>query len=509
MNPPTPAARTDWALPLWLLVIFESLVLFVMNRRRTLGGDEFNMIFTAQKPLLAGLLWQQDYSAPLYQLSLRPFLDSDTPPVWLLRAPAIVFSLASMVAAWFLVKRLFSRSAAVITVAFIAMSPLYAAQSVQARPYTMFTFFSIASMLAFLALLESRPRRWSTAAYLAATVLLVYSHYYGFLVIAAQVAYAAVELKGRRDRALLQRLALAFAIVFVLSLPALWLISRYLLHGASGVTGWIRRPERTDLLFLRQTGVLFGDELLSAAFLAAIAAILWPRESRGRWWTWWTERRAELLCLAWIGFGLYFLVAVSYFVRPIYVPRYGLPVMVPLAALLAVTLQRIRTPWHWLVAGALLTLPAARLLQLDLREDGRDYVHLVEALHAENADGSPVFVGHLPYLPDFRNCELYGLRYYGWSTDEDEPLLPLTREANGDVALHDGDVLPRDRRVFVATGIGAAGIESWLSGRGRAYRRQDFGGLSLIEIERSGFPGHWLSDGSASDAPAPPRSTAE
>jgi len=509
MNPTKPAPRVDRALPLWLLVLFESAVLFVMHRRRTLWGDEFNMIFTAQKPLLAGLLWQQDYSAPLYQLILRPFLESDTPPVWLLRAPAIAFSLASLVAAWVLVRRLFSRGAAAIAIAFVAVSPLYAAQSVQARPYTLFTFFSIASMLAFLGLLETPPRRWSLAAYVTATVLLVYSHYYGFLVIAAQVAFAAGELAGTRNRALLQRLARGFGAVGLASLPALWLISRYLLGSTSGVTGWIRRPERTDLLFLRQTGILFGDELLSIVFLVAIAILLWPRESRKGWRGWWCDHRAEMLCLSWVGFGLYFLVAVSYFIRPVYVPRYGLPVMVPLAALLAAALQRVRTPWRCVAAAALLTLPAARLLQLGLREDGRDYVHLVDALRAENTDGSPVFVGHLPYLPDFRNCELYGLRYYGWAPDESEPLLPLARERNGDVSLRDGDLLPRDRRVFVMTGIGAAGIESWLSGRGRAYRRQDFGGLSLIEIERAGAPGRWLSDGAQSDARVPPRSTAE
>ncbi|HXZ84836.1 MAG TPA: glycosyltransferase family 39 protein [Myxococcota bacterium] len=499
-------------MPLWIVVVFESLVLFAMHRRRTLWGDELNLLFTAQKPLVQGLLWQQDYSAPLYQLILRPFLTSDTPPEWLLRAPALAFSIASLVAAWFFVKQLFSRSAAVIALAFIALSPLYAAQSVQARPYTLFSFLSIASMLAFRALLEPRRSRWSLTAYVAASSLLVYSHYYGFLVIAAQLAFAAVELAGTRDRGLLRKLGVAFGSVGVASLPALWLISRYLRSGAAGVSGWIKRPERTDLLFLRQTGTLFGDELLAVVFLVAIAVALWPRpanERTGSWRAWWCERRAEMLCLSWIGFGLYFLVAVSYLVRPIYVPRYGLPVMVPLAALLASALLRIRVPWRWLVVAALLTLPAARLLQLDLREDGRDYLHLVDALRAQNADQSPVLVGNLPYLPDFRNCELYGLHYYGWAADESESLLPLVRTASGDVALRDGDLLPRDRRVFVVTGIGAGGVEAYLQARGRAYRRQDFGTLSLIEIERAGVPGRWLSDAQSSDGPAPPRRTGE
>jgi len=518
MTRPTPASpRGLRDVPLLGFVILQSLIIFAVQQRRTLWGDEFNMLLTARKPLREGLLWLQDYSAPLYQLVLRPFLTSDTPPVWLLRAPAFAFSIATVVAAWFFIERLFSRRAALIALCFIVLNPVFGLYSIQARPYTMFAFFSVASMWSFSALFAPRSDRSSAlVAWVVSSVLLVYSHYYGFLVLGAQGVFAAIELLGRRDRRLTLRIALAFAAIGVSCLPALWLISRYVRSGNAGMVGWIPRPERTDLLFLRQAGVLFGEEMLAIVCLAAAAFTIWrgdaqeihPDESPS-WWAWWSHRRGALLCALWIGFGLYFLVFVSYAVRPIYVSRYGLPIQVPLAAFLGAALARLRMPWLPLAVGALLTLPAARLLQSDLRDDARDYTHLIEALRAENTDQSPVYVTNLPYLPDFHNTELIGLRYYGYQSDESEPLVELARDRNGQVVLAEGVTLPREYRLFVVAAIGAPAIEGKLQGEGRAYRRQDFGTLTLLEIEKAGEPGRWLVTPAVGDGPAPPRRTAE
>ena len=503
--------------PLLAFLALQTAIIAVVHAHRTLWSDEFNLLITARKPLVEGLLWLQDYSAPLYQLSLRPFLSSDTPPAWLVRAPAFAFSLATVVAAWLFVKELFSRRAAAIALAFLVLDPLFALLSAQARPYTLFAFFSVASMGAFCAQLGARPRPWALAGWIASSVLLVYAHYYGLLLLAAQLAFSALELACTRDSRLARRLAAGFAAIAVLVLPALWLISRYVLSGAAGTVGWIPRPERTDLLFLRQSGILLGDELLTIVCLAAIAFSLARSDSpdsRRGWRPWWESHRAEMLCLLWIAFGLYFLVLVSYAMRPIYVSRYGLPVVVPLAAFLGAALARIRMPWQLAAVLALLSLPAARLLQLDLRPDARDYEHLIDALRVRNTDGSPLYVGDLPYLSDFVNTEVTGLRYYGYADGETETLLPLVRGADGQVQLRDGSLLPSDRRVFVlsVSGVGTPAIEAYLQGEGRAYRRSDFGALSLIELERTGTQGRWLSPSASpaqGDAPAPPRRTGE
>jgi hypothetical protein len=484
--------RARWA-PLVLFVALQSLLIFIVHERRTLWADEFNLLFTARLPLVEGLLWMQDYSAPLNHLLLRPLLESDAPPAWLLRAPTFVFSIASVVGAWLLVKALFSRRAALIALLFIVLNPVFALYSVQARPYMLFTFFSIASMAAFRSIVQTRPTAWNVTVWIASSILLVYAHYYGFLVIAAQLVFAGVEVVGRRELRFAQWLAGGFAAIGVAALPALWLVSRYVLSGASGAVGWIKRPERTDLLFLRQAGALFGDEILCTVFLAAIAVVVVYGDSGDRrttgaptWWSWWCERRSAMLCGLWIGFGLYFLVLVSYTVRPVYVARYGLPCEIPLAAFLGAALARVRIPWQQLLVAALLMLPAARLYQLDLREDARDLPHLVEALRSQNSDQSPVFVGNLPYLPDFRNCEVYGLRYYGYGGADDASLLQMARGRDGEIELRDGSVLPRDRRVFVVTGVGADVVESYLRVEGRPYGRADFGYLALLEIEPAG-----------------------
>ncbi len=504
-------SKTRWhlglqAMPILIFVTLQALIVLIVHRHRTLWADEFNLLITVRRPFVEGLLQLQDYSAPLNQLILRPFVTNDTPPEWLLRAPTFAFSIASVVAAWYFVKALFSRRTAVIALLFIILNPVFALYSVQARPYMLFTFFSIISMRAFYSIVTTRPTSWNIGAYVLSSILLVYSHYYGFLVIAAQVVFAAVEFAGGRDRRIVPRLGWAFGSIGLATLPALWLISRYVRSGAAGAVGWISRPERTDLLFMRQAGALFGDEILCVVLLLAVVVTVSHGESDSRdvtgsptWWRWWCERRAAMLCLLWIGFGLYFLLLVSYSVRPIYVARYGLPVEVPLAAFLGAALSRIKMPWLPLVVGALLTLPAARLFQRDLREDARDYTRLIETLHSEQVDPTSLFVGHLPYLEDFRNAEVYGLHYYGYDTDESELLLTMVRNPNGEIALRDGNILPQDRRVFVVTAVGESALEAYLQGEGRAYRRFEFGHLMLLELEKAGARGQWLADGRQSE----------
>jgi hypothetical protein len=64
----------------------------------------------------------------------------------------------------------------------------------------------------------------------------------------------------------------------------------------------------------------------------------------------------------------------------------------------------------------------------------------------------------------------------------------MARTPSGEIELRDPENLPRDERVFVVTAIGMAEIDAWLRGRGRAYRRLDFGPLALFEIEPVGAP---------------------
>ena len=224
-------------------------------------------------------------------------------------------------------------------------------------------------------------------AYVLTSILLVYSHYCAFLVIAAQIVFAVVEIAGTRDRKLVRRMSWAFGAIGAAALPAVWLMSRYVTAGAPGVVGWMKRPERTDLLFVRQAGALLGDELLCVVVLLAVAVALRngaSGEQRNpaspRWWAWWSERRATMLCLLWIVFGLYSLVLVSYAVRPIYMPRYSLPVEVPLAALIGAGLCRVRMPWPRSSAGALCCMRSRSATTCTHRR-----VHRLIATPSENA----------------------------------------------------------------------------------------------------------------------------
>jgi len=478
-----------------LTIAFWSVALtFLIDR--SLWSDELAGILTAQRPFTDGLLQLQDYAAPLYQMVLRVLMNSEYPPEWLVRLPALLASVLALAAVWFMAKGMFGRRAAAIAVLLVAVNPMFMKYAGEARPYSMFLLFSVLSMFAFYRFLERRDAVRGIL-YVAATVLLVYAHYYGFFVLAAQAAYAASRISiVQEDRRRWKAPAASFLAVALASLPALFLISRFYLSGVRGIVGWIDRPQLIDLLWVRQTGELMGDGSLSALCLAAIVAALVrvrpavpdsagekPAEHAGRE-AWWLDREPVLLCLYWMAFSLYLPLVISYVWRPVYIDRYGFPVLVPLAMILSSVVARFRFKYMAAAAAMLSALLAYNTAQHLAGVSKVDYAATVYALDQLNKDGSPVYVTHYPYCEGYRNPELYGLRYYGYKGKD---IRLLTMAYPDFTKIADPGAIPKDRRIFVVAFNKWPAVEAYFRSQWRAYRILHFGYMHLFEIEKEGI----------------------
>jgi 4-amino-4-deoxy-L-arabinose transferase-like glycosyltransferase len=117
--------------------------------------------------------------------------DSET----ILRAPSVVAGILSIVAIFFLGRRLYCDRAGVVAAGLLAASwfPIYYSQD--ARPYAFLLLFSITTTHQWHAIATSlatggRPSRSAMAGFVGSTIALAYTHYFGLLLVAVHGACA-------------------------------------------------------------------------------------------------------------------------------------------------------------------------------------------------------------------------------------------------------------------------------------------------------------------------------
>ncbi len=143
-----------------------------------------------------------------------------------------------------------------------------------ARSYALLVLLILASCLAFVTALEN-PSRKTLLAYVLASALSLYMHYFASLVLLVQFAtlLALRPAPGRR-----KRWAVAIAAIIVLCLPELVFAAR---AGSQGVE-WIGTPTFSDLVRL-PSGLVGGTAL--AVLLSALACYGFVRSyAAGRRW---------------------------------------------------------------------------------------------------------------------------------------------------------------------------------------------------------------------------------
>jgi hypothetical protein len=478
-----------------LCAIF-SFLLYIIHIKSNLWTDEFIMLLTARRELVDSLMQLEDYSAPLYQLILRLIIKHNFPPEWIIRVPAYVFMMLGLISTWYFTKNIFSRRVAIITVILMSINPLLLRYGAEARPYSMFLFFSVTSMGIFYKFITSESIKYKYALlYVVVTSLLLYTHYYGFLVLLSQISYSIFTMYIRSyNRQQKTFIGITFLIIIAISIPSFMLASRYILDGAKGIIGWIERPRLTDLISFRQAGILLGDEMLSVlCIISFVIALSYnniyinnleiKNDSRhdyvGIIKYWWINRDKNILCIFWIISNLYILLVISYFGRPIYEERYALPVIVPLLILISLIIARFRVISIIVIMSALCVLPLSDSMDL-IKKDRFYYYRMISKIREINHDRSPVFVTNYPYCDGFINPEIYGMKYYGY----DESNLHLLELPYYDfIGRKEPNIELENRRMIVVAHGGKRILENYIRKIKRNYQIFKYGNLWLFEVE--------------------------
>lgn len=192
-----------WGLLLTILLTGWTLDLARLGER-SLWADEGKTAHLARKAEAQGA-WatvREDYGHPLHTLLTIGVLEVGGSEM-LLRFPSAMAALLALPLAYAIGARLMSRAAGLAGAFLLAISRYALGYAQEARTYALLEMLALLSLWCLLQALDApratRTRWW--LAYWASSVLLVYTHMFAWLALAAETLFAACLLLGRSWRA--------------------------------------------------------------------------------------------------------------------------------------------------------------------------------------------------------------------------------------------------------------------------------------------------------------------
>ena len=249
-----------------LLFILAVLVRLYDLSTESLWVDEVFTIRTAQ--LEPGELINavsQDNHPPLYPLILHYWMQLSGDSTWSLRFPSVFFGIITIYLSYLLASKLADQQTAVFAIALIAVSYMHIQYAQEIRSYTLTLVFALASLYTFLLILE-RNSASRIAAYVSSTLLLIYTHYWGFAVLLCEVMYFIyLKFQNRKIHLRLSHYILILLTLLVLYLP--WLKIFYLRLIDVKREFWVQSP---DFFTIPKTFLVYAGTFTPFGIIALI-----------------------------------------------------------------------------------------------------------------------------------------------------------------------------------------------------------------------------------------------
>lgn len=331
--------------------------------------------------ILAGL--SQDLHPPVYGILLhgwtRLFGESEAA----LRSLSALFGVLLIFVVYRFAKDLSGSRTAFYAALITALSTFHVYYSQEARSYTLMALLAAASFRYFFRLVE-RPRASDAAWYLVCTTLLLYTHSFGLLTVAAENLVYAVRFFIRRPAGPLRWTFWAALQLILGLLWSPWVLISLGQTRAIGPESWISRPDFGSFLHALRT--LAGGFKLLGFYGAAIVLGLRTLRGGGR------SFEAGAL-LAWAGTVVVIPLAVSWVWTPVFVARYLAAATVPLILLAAIGIASIEKALPRRTAAAILVLFCLHSLYLaDRRIDKEEWRPMAAYLSSEARPGELVIL---------------------------------------------------------------------------------------------------------------------
>src|SRR5579871_2246112 len=219
------------------------------------------------------LLWWREANMSFYYVLLRAWLHCGESPFFI-RSLSAAISVATIVAVYWLARMLYDGRVAVIAVALFTFNAYSVRYAQEARSYSLFVLLATLSS-SFLVMWLRQRTRLNRIAYVLASALAVYAHFYALLLVASH--WIAVRGTGALEIASdpqirMKELRRAWIAIGIAAASLLIFVAKT----GAGPIKWIPRPGLRDVLRLFEDLSGAANWWLPAILVAACIAALVP-----------------------------------------------------------------------------------------------------------------------------------------------------------------------------------------------------------------------------------------
>ncbi len=368
----------------------------------------------------------KDVHPPAYQLLMWLSYQIFGYNEWAGRLPSALAGMLTVPVIYFLARELFSSRVGLYAAALAVTNYylLYYAQ--EARSYALLSFLCSLSFLYLLRVINT-PSKRNLIFYIAATLALLYTHYFAFVLMAAQglVVCFYIYSTGWSNRPLLMYAAIAAGTLVVATAPLVPIIARK----AAINNFWIQQPEPGFLIDYFQRYFHSGVVATVMLILICIAASgLFLKAQSGK------VRFGVFALLVWISMGYFLPWLRGLIAQPVLTDRNTIMLVPPLLILAGYGLSLISKLWlqRLIVAGLLCYSLYVLFFNLDYYERIRknQYREITQAMSA--------FEPALPVYTFKQNEDKYNVYFI----QQQSPLLAEDAIALGAFSDKEQDIIP-------------------------------------------------------------------
>jgi mannosyltransferase len=286
-------------------------------------------------------LWNQEDNMAFYYFLLHFWMRMGG-SVAFIRGFSVLISVATLPLVYILGKRLFDRRTGLVAAWLLAINAYHIYYAQEARSYALVVLLTVLSSLIFVRnLQEPESAKWG--AYTAVSVLLIYSHFFGGLVMVAHGVFLwylkreDVTWQPFRKSAIRSAYLVSPVVVF--------------LAGTGYPILWIKRPRLETIWYFLLAYTGNGGLRLFALYLIPVLLA-----GFGAWKAWRANGRrldnwSRAFVLVWLIFPILAVLVVS-LALPLFVNRYLIPCLPALVLIAAAGITSIRPKWLGLILCA-------------------------------------------------------------------------------------------------------------------------------------------------------------
>lgn len=345
--PPLTASRRLEAAGLAGIVAVGAALRFYALGRESIWIDEAHSVRLASVPLTRIVeMSGQDGHPPLYLFLLHAWMALFGGSEAAVRSLSAATGVLALPVMYFLGRRLLGVAGGLLAALLLALSSYHVYYSQEARNYSLLVLTTLLSWAAYERD-AARPTRASGALYVAATVLMLYTHVYAGMVVLAQVGHGLfARLRGRADAGSWRRFLAVYAVLAACLLP--WIGAPW--------TELLRRqsdPAQTALQLARPTAATVGTSFEQLSGSLPVFVVLCVAVGVALYRGLRVGAPATVGLLLWLVLPHAIPFAYSQFSVPVYITRSTIVTLPALCLLAASTLATLREPFRAAAAAGL------------------------------------------------------------------------------------------------------------------------------------------------------------